>query len=68
MRALVEVLLREPPTLSQGMRELIASSVSRWNDCRFCRTSHGAASGLGCGLKLIDIKVGLQQYAASPKL
>jgi uncharacterized peroxidase-related enzyme len=71
LRELVEALLRGPSTLSQGERELIASSVSWWNDCRFCHTSHGAAAAasLGCGLELIDdIKAGLQSYPASPKL
>jgi len=71
LREFVEVLLRGPSTLSQGERELIASSVSWWNDCRFCHTSHGAAAAasLGCELDLIDdIKAGLQNFPASPKL
>lgn len=71
LRELVEALLRGPSTLSQGERELIASSVSWWNDCRFCHTSHGtaAAASLGCELDLIDdVKAGLQAYPASPKL
>lgn len=71
MRELVEVLLCGPSTLSQGEREIIGSSVSYWNDCHFCHTSHGAAAAasLGCELDLIDdIKVGLRNYPASPKL
>lgn len=71
LRDLVEELLRGPSTLSQGERELIASSVSWWNDCCFCHTSHGAAAAasLGCELDLIDdIKAGLIAYPASPKL
>ena len=71
MRELVEVLLCGPSTLSQGERELIGSSVSYWNDCHFCHTSHGAAAAasLGCELDLIDdIKAGLYKYPVSPKL
>jgi uncharacterized peroxidase-related enzyme len=71
MRELVEVLLCAPSSLSQGERELIASSVSHRNDCHFCHTSHGAAAAaaLDCELDLIDdIKAGLKKYPASPKL
>jgi AhpD family alkylhydroperoxidase len=48
LREFVEVLLRGPSTLTQGERELIASSVSWWNDCRFCHASHGAAAAAFC--------------------
>lgn len=71
MRELVEVLLCGPSSLSQGEREIIGSSVSYWNDCHFCHTSHGAAAAasLGCELDLIDdIKAGLKNYPATPKL
>jgi uncharacterized peroxidase-related enzyme len=44
MRALAEVLLRAPNTLSSGERELIATFVSAANDCNFCRDSHRAAA------------------------
>jgi len=44
MRALAEVLLRGPSTLSSGEREMIATLVSTRNDCYFCRTSHRAAA------------------------
>jgi uncharacterized peroxidase-related enzyme len=44
MRELAEVLLRGPSTLTSGERELIATYVSRRNDCYFCQTSHGAAA------------------------
>jgi alkylhydroperoxidase family enzyme len=30
--------------LTRGEREMIASSVSYWNDCHFCHSSHGAAA------------------------
>jgi uncharacterized peroxidase-related enzyme len=39
---LVEVLLREPNSLTQGERELIATYVSSENDCYYCQTIHGA--------------------------
>jgi uncharacterized peroxidase-related enzyme len=44
MRALAEVLLRGPSTLSSGEREMIATFVSAGNDCHFCRASHRAAA------------------------
>lgn len=68
---LVEVLLRGPSTLSRGEREIIASSVSYWNGCHFCHSSHGAAaaSNLNLGLELVDeIKAGLNHSPISPKL
>ena len=52
-------------------RELIASSVSYWNDCHFCHTSHGAAAAalMEQPVSLItDIKNGLLQTPVSPKL
>jgi uncharacterized peroxidase-related enzyme len=42
LNELVDVLLRGPHTLSPGERELIATFVSSRNDCRYCRTIHGA--------------------------
>ena len=44
MRALAEVLLRGPSSLTSGEREMIATFVSTRNDCRFCQTSHRAAA------------------------
>jgi uncharacterized peroxidase-related enzyme len=44
MRALAEVLLRGPNTLSSADREIIATYTSSQNDCHFCQTSHGAAA------------------------
>jgi uncharacterized peroxidase-related enzyme len=68
---LAEVLLAAPSSLSPGERELIASSVSYWNDCHFCHTVHGAAAvaHLGASLDLIDdIKKNLRETEISPKL
>ena len=44
MRALAEILLRGPNTLSSADREIIATYTSSQNDCYFCQTSHGAAA------------------------
>jgi uncharacterized peroxidase-related enzyme len=68
---LAEVLLRGSSTLTSGERELIASSVSYWNNCHFCHTSHGAAAAvhLNMTLELIDdIKAGLPNTPISLKL
>ncbi|MBL8001849.1 MAG: carboxymuconolactone decarboxylase family protein, partial [Flavobacteriales bacterium] len=71
LNALVETLLRGPNSLTPGEREIIASSVSWWNDCHFCHTTHGAAAAAhhGGDLGLIDeIKAGLPDREVSPKL
>lgn len=68
---LAETLLRGDSTLTSGEREIIAASVSHWNECHFCHTSHAAAAAahLQCGLQLIDdIKAGLVTTEASDKL
>ena len=41
---LAEILLVQGNSLTRGEREMIASSVSYWNDCHFCHSSHGAAA------------------------
>jgi uncharacterized peroxidase-related enzyme len=71
MRALAEVLLRGPSTLSAGERELIATYVSTQNDCYFCQTSHGAAAShhLGGNEQLVlDVKQNYETAAISGKL
>ena len=68
---LAETLLRGPSSLSSGEREIIAASVSYWNQCHFCHTSHAAAAAahLKTGLGLIDeIKAGLPNTPVSDKL
>jgi len=68
---LAEVLLRGPSSLSSGEREIIAASVSYWNGCHFCHTSHAAAAAahLKSGIGLIDdIKAGLPTTPVSDKL
>lgn len=71
LRELVEVLMLGKSTLTPGEREIIASSVSYWNDCHFCHTSHGAAASvhLGRSADFIDeIKAGLPNEPLSPKM
>ncbi len=56
LRALADVLLRGPNTLTPAEREMIAMCVSSQNDCCFCQLSHGAAAAehLGGNYDLID--------------
>ncbi|MBL8009091.1 MAG: carboxymuconolactone decarboxylase family protein [Flavobacteriales bacterium] len=71
LRELVQVLLLGPNSLTPAEREIIAASVSWWNGCHFCHTSHAAAAcaHLGRGPELIDaIKAGLPDEPLSPKL
>ncbi|MFD2472396.1 carboxymuconolactone decarboxylase family protein [Amycolatopsis silviterrae] len=53
---LADVLLRGPSTLSRGERELIATVVSRGNDCSFCASAHGAVASaqLAGGAALVE--------------
>jgi uncharacterized peroxidase-related enzyme len=77
MRALAEVLLRGPSTLSSADREIIATYTSSQNDCHFCQTSHGAAaahhlggqSELASNFALLStIKRDFESAPISPKL
>lgn len=71
LRALVEVLLRGPSTLTMGEREIIAAHVSALNNCHFCHSSHAAAAcaHLGEGVDLMDaIKEGSFAERCDPKL
>lgn len=71
LRALVEVLLRGPSTLTMGEREIIAAHVSALNNCHFCHSSHAAAAcaHLGEGVDLMDaIKDGSFAERCDPKL
>jgi uncharacterized peroxidase-related enzyme len=71
MRALSEVLLRDPHTLTSGEREIIATYTSSQNDCYFCQASHGAIAAhyLGDNLELIEqVKRDFQTAPISDKL
>jgi uncharacterized peroxidase-related enzyme len=71
MSDLAEILLVSENSLTRGEREMIASSVSYWNDCHFCHSSHGAAAA--SLLKepvdfLTEIKKGFPNIDVSPKM
>jgi len=71
MRALAEVLLRGPSTLTSGEREMIATFVSTQNDCYFCQTSHRAAAAhhLHGNYELVDaVRFDYQTAPISAKL
>jgi uncharacterized peroxidase-related enzyme len=71
MRALAEVLLRGPSSLTSGEREMIATFVSARNDCYFCQTSHRAAAfhHLGGDYELVDaVRTNYRNAPVSPKL
>lgn len=68
---LAEVLLVHDNSLTRGEREMIASSVSHWNDCHFCHTSHGAAAAALLNEPvsfLSEIKGGFPNIDISPKM
>jgi uncharacterized peroxidase-related enzyme len=68
---LVNILLRGESSLSRGERELIATHVSRRNDCFFCQTIHGAvaAAQLNHGEILVEkVKTDWLNADVSPKL
>lgn len=68
---LVNILLRGESTLSRGERELIATHVSRRNNCFFCQTIHGAvaAAQLDSGEALVEkVKTDWLTADVSPKL
>jgi uncharacterized peroxidase-related enzyme len=71
LNGLAETLLRGPSMHCSGERELIAASVSNWNNCYFCYSSHGAsaAAHLNTSIDLPDdIKNGLVNTSLSPKM
>lgn len=70
-RALLNVLLRDPHSLTAGERELIAAYVSGLNECVFCCTSHSAfaAAQLDEGMPLVEqVLADLGSAPISPKL
>jgi len=71
LNELVDVLLRGPHPLTPGERELIATSVSSANDCRYCQTIHGAiaAHHLGGDEDLVgQVRADFEQAPISGKL
>jgi uncharacterized peroxidase-related enzyme len=71
LRALADVLLRGPNSLTPAEREIIATYVSSRNDCCFCQLSHGAAAAehMNGNYELIDrIKLDYSSAEISDKL
>ncbi|MBT9332317.1 carboxymuconolactone decarboxylase family protein [Paracidobacterium acidisoli] len=71
LNELVEVLLHNPGTLSEGERELIATYVSYLNDCHYCQSIHGAiaAAHLNGDEELVRrVKADFQHAAIPDKL
>jgi len=71
LNELVEVLLHDPNTLTQGERELIATYVSSQNNCHFCQSIHGAiaAAHLDGNEELVRrVKYDFRSAEISPKL
>lgn len=48
-----EGVMRQPSTISVGMRELIAAYTSHQNDCGFCTQAHAATAGELLGHDLV---------------
>ena len=70
IRELTQVLLRGPSTLTEGERELIATIVSHYNECRFCTTAHTAAADrlLGQCDTTAQIKNNIETASISEKM
>ena len=49
IRALTQLLLRGPSTLTEGERELIATIVSHRNECNFCTKAHTSVADILLG-------------------
>ncbi len=68
---LANALLVADSTLTKTEREIIAASVSYWNGCHFCHTSHAAVAMAHAGASISfidDIKKGLPDTEVSDKL
>ena len=70
LNELVDVLLRQPNSLSTGERELIATYVSSQNGCFYCQTIHGAIAAHDYQDEaLVDqVKLDFQKAPVSDKL
>lgn len=71
LNQLADLLLRGPHPLSPGERELIATSVSAENDCRYCQTIHGAIAAHHLGhdeALVLQVKTDAEQAPISDKL
>ena len=70
IRNLTQLLLRGPSSLSEAVRELIATIVSHRNQCKFCTTAHTAAADLLLGEKKTtdEIKQNINTAQISEKM
>ncbi|RFM27154.1 carboxymuconolactone decarboxylase family protein [Deminuibacter soli] len=70
IRALTQILLRGPNTLTELERELIATLVSYKNQCRFCTSAHAATViALGGSAELLNqVYNDLDNAAVSDKM
>lgn len=71
LNELVEVLLRQPNSLTPGERELIATYVSAQNNCHYCQSIHGAIAAAhleGDEDVVACVKADFQSAAITPKL
>jgi uncharacterized peroxidase-related enzyme len=63
---LAETLLQSESTLSKGERELIAAYVSSRNECKFCASSHAAASRHHYGEERAVVDAVIADLATAP--
>lgn len=71
LNELVDVLLRQPNSLTPAERELIATYVSSQNDCFYCQTIHGAIAAHDLDGKediVLNVKKDFQSAPVSDKL
>ncbi|MEX0728688.1 MAG: peroxidase-related enzyme [Planctomycetaceae bacterium] len=71
LRGLVNALLQGPSSLTPAEREIIATSVSHGNECKFCTWSHAAIARahLGASANVVDdVLSGRAETALSPKM
>ena len=58
-------VLRQPATISPGLRELIAAYTSSQNDCAFCTQAHAAAASELLGNEAL-VRAALQDVERAP--
>ncbi len=70
IRELTQLLLRDPSTLTEAERELIATVVSHGNDCQFCTTAHTAAADrlLGESKTTLEVRRDIENAPVSEKM
>lgn len=66
LNQIAQVLLVDDASLSRSDREIIASFVSRQNECKFCMTTHGAIAAHLPGCNDEIIKAVWNDYKTAP--